>query len=75
MDLPALQAYSQAVAGAIQSWLASLVPDDLERTVNTPIGELTLARLLEVFVTWHITAHCGEIAALKGCQGVKGYPF
>jgi len=75
VDLPTLHTYSQAVAGVLQTWLASLTPDDLERRVDTPIGEYGLAQVLQVFVIWHITAHCGEIAALKGCQGFKGYPF
>jgi hypothetical protein len=75
VDLPALHAYSEAVAGAIQAWLATLAPEELERKLDTPIGESSIVQMLEVFVIWHINAHCGEIAALKGCQGVKGYPF
>jgi hypothetical protein len=75
VDLPVLHEYTKAVAEATQSWLASLGPEDLERKLNTPIGELNLAQMLETFVIWHINAHCGEISALKGCQGVKGYPF
>ncbi len=75
VDLAALNEYAEAVAGAAQGWLASLAPEDLERQMETPIGELSLAQLVETFVIWHINAHCGEIAALKGCQGVKGYPF
>jgi hypothetical protein len=34
-----------------------------------------VAHVLDLFVVWHINAHCGEISALKGCQGAKGYPF
>ncbi len=75
VDLPALHEYATAVAGALQGWLASLAPEDLERVINTPIGEHTLAQVLDLFVVWHINAHCGEISALKGCQGAKGYPF
>jgi uncharacterized damage-inducible protein DinB len=75
VDLAALHQYAQAVAAAAQDWLASLAPEDLERRVETPIGELNLAQLLETFVVWHINAHCGEISALKGCQGARGYPF
>jgi hypothetical protein len=55
--------------------LASITPEDLERKIDTPIGELNLGQLLETFVIWHVNAHCGEISALKGCQGAKGYPF
>jgi hypothetical protein len=75
VDLPALHDYARATAQAAQAWMASLAPEDLERMLDTPSGELNLAQMLEAFVIWHINAHCGEIAALKGCQGVKGYPF
>ncbi|MGD1993307.1 MAG: DinB family protein [Anaerolineae bacterium] len=75
VDLTALHDYTQAVGEATQAWLCTLTPADLERKIETPIGELTLAQMVETFVIWHINAHCGEIAALKGCQGAKGYPF
>jgi hypothetical protein len=75
VDLPALHEYTQAVAADLQGWLGSLVPEDLERVLETPIGEYSVAHMLSVFVVWHIDAHCGEISALKGIQGSKGYPF
>jgi hypothetical protein len=55
--------------------VASLTPEDLEGTMETPVGEFSVGQMLEIFVVWHVSAHCGEIAALKGCQGAKGYPF
>ena len=73
--LPALHEYAKATAAALHGWLCSLAPEDLERTINTPIGEYNLAQMLETFVVWHINAHCGEISALKGCLGARGYPF
>jgi len=73
--LPALHEYAQAVAADLQEWLETLNPADLERTIETPIGSYTVAQVLELFVIWHINAHCGEISALKGCQGARGYPF
>jgi hypothetical protein len=75
VDIAALHAYTKAVTEAIQAWLASLAPEDLEREMETPIGKLNVGQMLETFVIWHINAHCGEISALKGCLGVKGYPF
>jgi hypothetical protein len=75
VDLPSLHAYAQALLEAIQEWVASMSPEDLEQSVETPSGERPLGHLLETFVIWHINGHCGEIAALKGCQGAKGYPF
>jgi hypothetical protein len=75
VDLSALHEYAQAIATDLQKWLSSLTPEDLERKLNTPVGEYSLAQTLETFVIWHINVHCGEISALKGCQGAKGYPF
>ncbi len=75
VELPALQAYTQAVADAVQTWLSTQSPEDLDRQLETPIGTMNLGQVLETFVIWHLNAHCGEIAALKGCLGVKGYPF
>jgi hypothetical protein len=75
VDLPALHEYTQATAEALQGWLSSLAPEDLERVIKTPFGEYSLAHLLDLFVIWHTNAHCGEISALKGCLGAKGYPF
>jgi len=75
VDLEALDQYTRAVAQATQGWLSTLTPEDLERKMQTPIGELTVAQMLETFVIWHVNAHCGEISALKGCQGARGYPF
>lgn len=75
VDLPAVHEYAEAVDRAVQDWLCALAPGDLDRVLDTPVGELSLGQLLETFVIWHINAHCGEIAALKGCQGARGYPF
>ncbi len=75
IDLPVMREYAQAVTAATQGWLASLAPEDLERKMETPVGELNLGQLVATFFLWHIDAHCGEISALKGCQGARGYPF
>jgi hypothetical protein len=75
VDLPLLHDYARTVAEVTQNWLASLQPQDLERQMHTPLGDLKLAEFLETFVIWHIGAHSREISALKGCQGARGYPF
>jgi hypothetical protein len=75
VDLPVLHEYAQITAKACQEWLAELSPDDLDRKVHSPIGDYRLAEALATFVVWHIDAHCGEISALKGCLGTRGYPF
>ena len=75
VDLSALHEYAGEVQSTAQDWLSSLTPADLERKIDTTIGELNLGQMLESYIVWHINAHCGEIAALKGCQGAKGYPW
>ena len=56
--------------------MAGLTPADLERKVDTGfIGEQTIAFVLGNIGVWHVAEHNGEIAALKGAQGLKGLPF
>jgi hypothetical protein len=75
VDLAALHDYAQATDQALQSWVASLALEDLQRMIDTPVGILNLGQYLELCVIWHINVHCGEISALKGCQGLTGYPW
>jgi uncharacterized damage-inducible protein DinB len=75
VDLSALHEYADQVQSAAQEWLSTLTPADLDRRRNTSAGELNLGQLLESYIIWHINAHCGEISALKGCQGLSGYPW
>ncbi|RLC60183.1 MAG: hypothetical protein DRI80_11280, partial [Chloroflexota bacterium] len=75
VDLAALREYEKVVVEAAHGWLASLSPEELGRKIETPIGELSMAQMVETFIIWHINVHCGEISALKGCQGATGYPF
>jgi hypothetical protein len=75
VDLSELHQFGSEVESTVQDWLSSLTPADLERREETTAGELSLGQAFALFIVWHIDAHCGEIAALKGCQGLKGYPW
>jgi hypothetical protein len=74
-DLSELHEFASKVKSTVQGWLSSLTPADLERRRHTTVGELNVGQMLEIYIVWHINAHCGEISALKGCQGLKGYPW
>jgi len=75
MDLNAFREYAQGVYASWNDWLASLSHGDMERVVDLSVigmGQRTLARFLGMQVE-HFSGHCGEIACLKGLQGVTGY--
>ena len=74
MNLPAFQAYAKAVYAATDEYLSNLSEADLSRKLQTPFGESTVGFMLNVLVS-HPATHTGEIAALKGVQGLKGLPF
>jgi hypothetical protein len=75
VDLSELHELTGNVKNKTQGWLSSLTPADLARKIDTTIGELTVGQMVDVYLVWHINVHCGEISALKGCQGAKGYPW
>ncbi len=75
MDLPKFQEYSKVVYGATDAYLDSLSEGDLGRKVQTPIGEQSVDWVLATILATHLPQHTGEIAALKGIQGLKGLPF
>ena len=74
-DLSELHTYADQVRSKAQEWLSSLTPEDLEPRVLTTAGEVNVGQAVALFLIWHINAHCGEISAIKGCQGLKGYPW
>ncbi len=76
-DLRQVRDYASAVAGATDVWLRSLAPQDLERKIDLSafgFGEQTMAWVLSAGVVGHVQSHWGEICALKGLQGGKGFP-
>jgi len=54
--------------------LAVLTPEELDRTVDFAGGPRTVADMLLLSAPQSLS-HTGEIAALKGIQGVKGLPI
>lgn len=75
MNLPAFQEYEKEVSGAVDAYLAGLSDADLARKVSGPFGEQTVEWVIVNLLGTHAPQHAGEIAALKGVQGMKGLPF
>lgn len=75
-DLGALREYARAVYAATDAYLASLTSADLDRPFDLScwdMGQQTVAVVLEMMLQ-EVSSHAGEIACLKGLQGVQGYP-
>jgi hypothetical protein len=75
MNVPAFQQYAKEVWAATDAYLSSVSEADLEKKVQTPAGEQNVAWAISVILGTHTPQHTGEIAALKGVQGLKGLPF
>lgn len=77
VDLLAARAYGQAVYAATDSFLNGCSDDDLAKELDLSMvgwGTKPLSYLLNQIAT-DGAAHCGEISAVKGLQGLRGYPF
>jgi hypothetical protein len=68
-----LRAYGEAVREATDAYLSSVTADQLARVVTVNNTEMSVARLLTMMVC-HSAGHAGDIAAIKGIQGLKGLP-
>ncbi len=76
VDMPALTRYAAAVARSTDEFVASLSPDDLDRAVDLSefgFRQRSLGWVLGAGVLGHVLSHWGEVSALKGLQGRKGF--
>lgn len=73
-DVPAARRYAQAVYASIDQYVSSLRPEDLGRSMDFFGRRVSLAWILTNVVLTHVAGHCGEVSALKGMQGARGYP-
>jgi hypothetical protein len=73
MDLDVFRRYASAVYACWDDYLSLLLPENLDRTVHLyRMGQRSLAEYLVIQVE-HFSGHCGEIACLKGLQGLTGF--
>jgi hypothetical protein len=77
-DLPALRAYGKTLMADVEAYLDSLSDADLDRPIDLSsagLGTRTVGWALNALVGAHLNNMAGEISALKGVQGLQGYPF
>ncbi len=73
-----LQDYAQTVYQSTEAYFDSLRPEDLDKDVDLSaagVGTMSLGTFLLTMLLGNNYAHTGEISALKGILGRKGYPF
>lgn len=71
----AMQEYTQQVQKNALDYVGTLNDADLDREIETNFfGKKSIAWLLQL-AGMHAVGHGGDIAAVKGLQGLKGLPF
>jgi uncharacterized damage-inducible protein DinB len=74
LSVASAMAYAEAVCTATDDYLARLTDEELDRQVDFFGQQSPVALVLAMFVS-HTAGHAGEIAAVKGVQGLQGVPF
>lgn len=77
IDLPALRRYAQAVYGETERYLAGLQPADLDSEFDLSavgFGSQPVGWVISTLLIGHLHDEAGELSAVKGVQGLSGYP-
>jgi hypothetical protein len=78
IDLSVFRAYAQSVYAATDAYLSNAPDTELDRPMELSavgMGTQSVGFVVNNAVIGHAFSHCGEVSALKGVQGKKGYPF
>lgn len=75
IPIDAVNAYGRQVQQSALDYVSSLSDADLDRQLDTRFfGTQSLGFLIQL-AGMHTAGHVGDIAAVKGIQGLKGLPF
>lgn len=78
LDIKQFREYAKAVYAESEKYVASLTDADLEKDVDMSafgMGTRKEYDFIANLINGHVYPIMGEIAVLKGIQGLKGYPF
>jgi len=76
MDAAVMKELAQTIYAATDAYLNSISDADLDKEIPWHSGQThTAGWVLADVIHAHLGTHAGEIAALKGVQGLKGLPF
>jgi hypothetical protein len=77
-NLGQLRAYKDSIIADVEAYLDTLTSVDLDRAIDLSfagLGHRRLGWVLSALVAGHLNNMAGEISALKGILGLRGYPF
>lgn len=76
LDLTQFKKYEKAVYAQTENYISSITNEDLEKEIDLGAwGTKKVYFLLSVYVVGHIANLAGELSAIKGVFGSKGYQF
>jgi hypothetical protein len=78
LDLKQFRKYAKAVNARSEEYISSLTNAELEKEVDLSafgMGTRKICDFIALLISGHVYPIMGEIAVLKGIQGLKGYPF
>ena len=76
VDMGQAREYAQAVYKNTLDYVDSLAPSELEREIDVPgFGKNPLSYYVSIATIVHPSNHIGEVSAMKGILGARGYPF
>lgn len=78
VELAPVLEYTRAVFADTEAYLDTLTPADVDRVIDMSAvgyGSVAFPVWLSTYIIGHAHDIMGEISALKGCQGARGYPF
>jgi uncharacterized damage-inducible protein DinB len=74
-DVAKFREYAQAVYQQTDGYLANASDEELDREIEAFGRQTTVGKHVGAMGLWHVMSHQGEMAAVKGAQGLKGLPF
>lgn len=78
LDVKKFRTYAKAVFAESEAYVATLTAADIEEDVDMSafgMGKKKKYDFIANLLSGHTYSIAGEIAVLKGIQGLKGYPF
>lgn len=76
VDVEPLMAYTKAAFAKTEAAVAQLTDEDLDKSHSLgSMGEPTAFTIISSYIIGHCYCITGEMSAVKGTEGLKGYPF